>query len=105
VPTYPVRVPYALAMSRRRGIEREYLGLERDAAFRQYREIDSDLAQLEQHGLLRVVDPKQALCAGERCLIVSRDGAPLYNDAHHVTPAGALLVAPILGKCLSAAGR
>jgi peptidoglycan/LPS O-acetylase OafA/YrhL len=49
-------------------------------------------------------DPVPVLCPGDRCLF-AHDGVPLYSDTHHLTKAGAFLVAPIYAPLFREAAR
>jgi len=62
--------------------------LRRDAAFRA---MSSDL---QQRGLIDVIDPALRLCDAQSCR-VTQGGYPIYYDSNHLSARGALFVAPI----------
>jgi peptidoglycan/LPS O-acetylase OafA/YrhL len=99
VPVYEFPLPYALAMARVRGLDARGLALTRAQAFAQQRLTDAPILALVRAGLLRAVDPKEALCAAERCTLTAPDGRPVYRDDNHLSASGALLVAPVVARC------
>ena len=98
VPTLKYEMPDALFVARRRGIDEDFLKLTRTQALEQYRAPDSDIRELERRGVLRAVDLKERLCAGNWCSIES-DGNLLYWDAEHLSRAGAQFVSTLLDGC------
>jgi peptidoglycan/LPS O-acetylase OafA/YrhL len=98
VPTFKYDVPYALAMARRRGIDTDFLGVTRDDALAQYRDADAAFRELERSGVLRIADPKDALCRSGSCAFQAQ-GRPLYSDSNHLSIAGVEFVASSLARC------
>ena len=98
VPTFKYSLPNAVAMARKRGIAEDFLKLSRRQALQQYREPERDIHALEQRGMLRSVDPKDLLCPGDSCLYES-DGNLLYQDADHLSSAGAEFVSSAIEGC------
>lgn len=98
VPDAPFAEPRRLAKAQLLGVmhrieprRAEYL--RRDAAFRA---IASDL---QQRGLIGVIDPAQKLCGPLTCRITDH-GYPLYFDGNHLSGHGAALVAPLFDPAL-----
>jgi hypothetical protein len=101
-PTLKYLAPYALAMARRRGIASDFLTLTRTEAIGQYLSVEEPIRFMAGQGLLRVADPKEALCATGVCA-VENSGRALYTDLDHVSIEGAELVRDVLDSCLSGA--
>lgn len=99
VPGYAYQIPYALAIAHRRGIGTEFMTLSRAQAREQQRPVEREIHALAQRGLTRIADPKEALCRDTACLLVRHDGVPLYRDDHHLSAAGAGVVAATLNAC------
>jgi peptidoglycan/LPS O-acetylase OafA/YrhL len=93
-------VPYALVMAERRGLDDSFIGVLRDDIRRDNAAVDDALHELERRGLLRVVDPKNILCAAATCRYRDAAGLPLYNDTNHLSLSGAKLIQPELARCL-----
>jgi len=100
VPILKYDLPQAFLMTRLRGIDDKFLGLNHAEAFQQQQFVDREIHELDRRGLLSAVDPKDVLCSAERCLVQAADGAPLYRDTNHLSLAGAALVAPLLERCI-----
>ena len=101
VPGYPYPIPYALAMAARRHINVEKLALTRSEAIRQYQTVEDELRMLARDNQLRVVDPQDVLCPVAGCSIQAADGVLLYEDANHLSSAGARLLTGALEQCVS----
>jgi peptidoglycan/LPS O-acetylase OafA/YrhL len=101
VPGYQHPIPYALAMTQRRGLGDRFIAMSRSAASEQYAVVEQAARALEARHLVRVVDPKDVLCSGETCALRSVDGVPLYRDANHLSIKGAQIAAPVLEGCFS----
>ncbi|MEG3149067.1 acyltransferase family protein [Sphingomonas sp. ZT3P38] len=98
VPDAPFAEPRRLAKAQLLGVMRrieprraEYL--RRDHDFR------AIAAELEQRGLIGVIDPAQKLCGPLTCRITDQ-GYPLYFDGNHLSGHGAALVAPLFDPAL-----
>jgi len=87
-------------MAQRRGIDHEFLRLPRSTAIERSRPVDAAFDSVATRGALRVVDPKEQLCAGERCRVLDDHGDLLYWDDNHLTMRGAYFVEPALARCL-----
>jgi peptidoglycan/LPS O-acetylase OafA/YrhL len=98
VPLYAYSVPYAVGMARRRGVSEGFLAVTRAAALRQFRGPEHDFEVLKQRGLLKTVDPKDALCRGEEC-IYEFDRTLLYSDRDHLSVAGAHFLLNTIADC------
>lgn len=98
VPTMKYNVPYAIAMVHRRGISSTTLGLDAGEARGEFREFEQHVRALQQLGMVRVADPKDALCKSGSC-VLEADGQPLYRDRDHLAPPGAQLVMSALESC------
>jgi peptidoglycan/LPS O-acetylase OafA/YrhL len=102
VPHYDYPVPYALASARLRGRDPQSLRLSAAAARAQYAAMEPGLERLRAGGRLRAVDPKDALCDGEYCRLVSPQGRVLYADGNHLSVDGAEFVTDTLEGCFDA---
>ena len=100
VPTYGYRVPYAMAMSRRRDIPSFALRLSRKTALAQFQDFEKTIYELQRKYEFRVVDPKGVLCPDDWC-IFEKDGVGLYGDRDHLALAGAKLVADTISPCFA----
>jgi peptidoglycan/LPS O-acetylase OafA/YrhL len=87
-------VPYALASARRLGLDRDLRISHADYDAQQQVATQIFTRLQKQYGL-RILKPQDILCAGGMCAI-TRGEASLYNDAEHLSPAGAVLVEPVL---------
>jgi hypothetical protein len=99
VPSFPYVMPYALAMARRRGLDTSFIYVNRSDVVARYKDVEGPLRALAAVNALRVVDPKDALCPGERCEVES-DGRSLYRDSNHLSRVGAMHVRESLAPCL-----
>lgn len=98
VPTMKYNVPYAIAMVHRRGISSTTLHLDAAEARGEFREFERHVRALQQLGMVRVSDPKDALCKSGSCALED-NGQPLYRDRDHLAPPGAQLVLSALESC------
>jgi peptidoglycan/LPS O-acetylase OafA/YrhL len=98
VPTFPYRLPYALAMIRRRGTSTDPVRIARTDALAQFRSVEAELRTLEGVYGFKIVDPKDLLCQKTFCAFES-GGAALYGDADHLSLAGAKFVADAVSPC------
>jgi peptidoglycan/LPS O-acetylase OafA/YrhL len=101
VPGYPYPIPYALTMAKRRHLDVSLLGLPRGDAFAQYQTVEDELRSFARIQRLAVVDLKDALCRGARCLVSTEAGGALYQDANHLSPAAGPLVNPVVEPCIA----
>jgi peptidoglycan/LPS O-acetylase OafA/YrhL len=99
VPRLRYLVPYTVAMARRRDLDTAFIDLKRADVIAAYASTEAPIRHLAAAGVLRVVDPKDALCARERCDIVAPGGQSLYRDSNHLTRAGAMYVMDTLEPC------
>jgi peptidoglycan/LPS O-acetylase OafA/YrhL len=100
VPILPYAVPYALAMARRRGLDTSFLYVNRSDVLARSSEVEASIRPLESSEYaVKLVDPKDDLCRGERCEI-ERDGRSLYRDTNHLSRAGSMQVRDSLAQCL-----
>ena len=98
VPHLRYPVPHTLLIAHRRGISDGFLAITHEEALAPVRQMEDDVRELAQKGLLRFADPKSVLCPGSACLY-KVDGQSLYSDADHLSPAGAAYSAPALESC------
>jgi hypothetical protein len=103
VPKLDYKMPYAYAIARRRGIDTDFIALSRAEAQAQHFDLDRYLRELEQGHAFTLVDPKDALCGGHTCAIVTTDGKSAYRDDNHLTVAGARLLTGTLEACFDSA--
>ena len=101
VPGYSYPIPYALAIADRRGISADTLLITRAQALGQYQTVESSLRLMAVQHLLRVTDPKDALCPASECLIRTADGTSLYRDTTHMSIAGSHFLSGVLEQCLA----
>ena len=100
VPNLPYAVPYALAMARRRGLDTSFIYVKRSDVLARYKDVEASVRALAlSDNAVSVVDPKDALCPGERCEVES-DGRSLYRDNNHLSKIGAMYVRDLLAQCL-----
>jgi len=98
VPYLRYWMPYSLAMARRRGLDTSFIYLSRADVVARYKGIEAPVRALAAANALRVVDPKDALCPGERCEI-EWNGRSLYGDSNHLSKVGAMHVRDSLAPC------
>jgi peptidoglycan/LPS O-acetylase OafA/YrhL len=103
VPHLPYSIPYAQVVAHRRGLDTAFLYASRAGVVREYAPFESPVLSLEAAHIVTVVNPRDVLCAGERCEI-DANGRSLYRDANHLSLAGALYVKDTLAPCLHAGG-
>ena len=101
VPGYPYPIPYARAMAQQRHLAPDSLVITREAALKQFQDVEHELHSLAGRNQLQVVDAKDAMCPGAQCLIFGPDGSSLYQDANHLSAAGSRWVSPVLERCIS----
>jgi peptidoglycan/LPS O-acetylase OafA/YrhL len=99
VPYLRYWMPYALATARRRGLDTSFIYPNRADVVARYKNFEAPVRALASVNALRVVDPKDALCPGERCELES-NGRSLYDDSNHVSRVGAMYVQDSLAPCL-----
>jgi hypothetical protein len=99
VPTLKYTMPYAYALTRRKGEDTDFLRISRAEAAAQYVDLDADILSLQERGLLKAVDPKDLLCPSDKCRLVADDGRSLYRDDNHLSTAGAHFVGQVLEGC------
>jgi peptidoglycan/LPS O-acetylase OafA/YrhL len=104
VPKLDYKMPYAYAIARRRGVDTGFIALSRAEAQAQHFDLDRYLRELEQRHVFTLVDPKDALCSGHTCAIVTTDGKSVYRDDNHLTVAGAQFVSGSLEACFDGLG-
>ena len=102
VPHLEYPVPYALASARLRGRDPQSFRLPAAVARAQYAAMEPALLRLQAAGRLRAVDPKDALCDGAYCRLVSDDARVLYGDGNHLSMDGADFVTDSLEGCFDA---
>jgi hypothetical protein len=102
VPTHAYPVPYALAMTFRKGSSLDFLRMSRERGLEQQRHVDGILRSFETDGRLITIDPKDVLCDGRECRLQAPDGRPLYNDSNHLSALGATTIVDLLARCLPA---
>jgi peptidoglycan/LPS O-acetylase OafA/YrhL len=88
----------ALAMTRLRGVDGSFIRLPVALAAAQQAPYNLAIDALVQAGKVVPADPAGVLCTGVLCK-VEEEGALLYRDRSHLTPAGAQFVAPALQSC------
>jgi peptidoglycan/LPS O-acetylase OafA/YrhL len=98
VPYLRYWMPYALAMARRRGLDTSFINMTRAEVVARYKNFEAPVRALASVNALRVVDPKDALCPGERCEI-EWNGRSLYDDYNHLSKVGAMHVRDSLAPC------
>ncbi len=99
VPRFDVSVPNAYGRAVRRGIDTDFLAMDRAKALQQLAPADDPLKRMQATGVLRVVDPKQLLCTEHVCRSELAAGELLYGDDNHLSVRGAHFVAPALEPC------
>jgi hypothetical protein len=100
VPKLKYAVSHALLMAHRRHIPDDFLRLSRTDALTRHRDMERDVRAIAQRSGRKVVDPKDALCAGDSCLYKADDRS-LYFDDSHLSDYGALYVARTLEPCFA----
>jgi peptidoglycan/LPS O-acetylase OafA/YrhL len=98
VPHLKYAVPHALLIAHRRGMNDGFLAITHEEALAPLQQMEAQVRELAQTGVLRFADPKSLLCPGSTCLY-KLDGQPLYSDEDHLSPAGAAYSAPALEAC------
>jgi peptidoglycan/LPS O-acetylase OafA/YrhL len=98
VPHLKYAVPHVLLIAHLRGMSDGFLAITHEEALAPVKQMERDVRELAQAGLLRFADPKSVLCPGATCLYMV-DGQPLYSDEDHLSPAGAAYIAPALEAC------
>lgn len=98
VPPQVSDVPHGLAMAALRGDVRAFPGAERSDAVRRMDYLIPTVRRLQAAGM-QVVDPLPLLCPGPQCDVV-RNGQPLYFDSHHLSVAGARIIAPAVAGAI-----
>jgi peptidoglycan/LPS O-acetylase OafA/YrhL len=88
----------ALAMTRLRGVDGSFIRLPAARATAQQAPYNLAIDSLLQSGKVVAADPAGLLCADVLCKL-EEEGALLYRDQSHLTPAGAQFVAPALQAC------
>jgi len=104
VPTLTYVMPYAYAVARWRGEDPAFIALPSSEAKLQHELLDRNFTELRQRYGFVFVDPKDALCTGATCAIVSADGRSLYRDTNHLSVAGAELLGGALDACFAGIG-
>jgi peptidoglycan/LPS O-acetylase OafA/YrhL len=104
VPTYDFVVPYAVAISRMRGLSQDFLRVSRARALDETRSVEADIRAAQAEWGLTVVDPKDVLCRTDECTY-EQNGQILYADHNHLAPAGAEYVASTLEPCFARFGN
>jgi len=92
VPQSPVYVPYALAASRRRGLEVDFR-ISRSQYEAQQSSATAVFARLRKQYAFQMLEPQEFLCAGGKCA-VANEAASLYVDDEHLSALGAMVAAP-----------
>jgi peptidoglycan/LPS O-acetylase OafA/YrhL len=100
VPKLKYAVSHALLVAHRLHIPDDFLRLSRADALAQHRDMERDVRAIAQRGGLKVVDPKDVLCATDSCLYKADDRS-LYFDDNHLSNFGALYVARTLEPCFA----
>jgi peptidoglycan/LPS O-acetylase OafA/YrhL len=102
VPKLKYAVSHALLVAHRRHIPDDFLRLSRADALAQHRDMERDVRAIAQRSGLKVVDPKDALCAADSdsCLYKADDRS-LYFDDSHLSVYGASYVARTLEPCFA----
>jgi len=98
VPDLPYPMPYSLAMAQQRNLDTAFIYVSHSDVLLRYRAVEAPIRTLESANALKVVDPKDALCPGERCEI-EWEGRSLYRDSNHLSRAGAIRVRDSLAPC------
>lgn len=99
VPVPQGDVPVSLAMHSMRGHELEDLNIPVETHARNYASAISFLNRMADTYDSQLVDPAAALCSESDCRIFE-GASPLYTDAHHLSMAGARIVAAPLDNLL-----
>jgi hypothetical protein len=104
--TYPIpepgfQVPGVLAIEALRGNDPGEVVMSRQDFERRNAWVSTLFEPLSKDPLVTPVFPEQVLCRGESCL-VSMDSKPLYSDHHHLSPAGAAMVAKLFETAVAA---
>ena len=100
VPKLKYSVSHALLVAHRRHIPDDFLRLSRADALGQHRDMERDVRAIAQRNRIKVVDPKDALCATDSCLYKTDDQS-LYFDDSHLSAYGAMYVARTLEPCFA----
>jgi hypothetical protein len=98
VPYLPYGMPYSLAMARRRILDTSFIYVNRADVLSRYKDVEAPIRALESVNGVMVVDPKDALCPGERCEL-EWEGRSLYGDSNHLSRMGAQHVRDSLAPC------
>jgi lysophospholipase L1-like esterase len=85
-------------MTRLRGVDGSFIRLPVALAAAQQAPYNLAIDALVQAGKVVPADPAGVLCTGVLCK-VEEEGALLYRDRSHLTPAGAQFVASALQSC------
>jgi hypothetical protein len=102
IPTLDYHTAHAYWMARRRGLDTAFLAPTSTEAARRHAELDGYFAGLRASHALTFVEPKNALCPGSTCTLLTSDGRPVYRDDNHLSQAGALLLVDSLEACFDA---
>jgi len=96
VPQSPVYVPYALAASRRRGLDMDFriTRAQYDAQQSSAAEI---FERLRKKYEFQILQPQELLCASGRCAVANNDDS-LYEDDEHLSALGAMVTEPVFER-------
>ena len=94
VPRFDFSVPNAYGRAVRRGIDTDFLAMDRVKALQQLAPAEDALKRMQAIGALRLADPKQSLCTEHVCRSELSTGDLLYGDDNHLSVRGARFVAP-----------
>jgi hypothetical protein len=99
VPRLEYFVPSAYGRAVLRGLDTNFIAMEREQALQQLAPAEDALRRMHAHGELRLVDPKKLLCAASICRFDLPTGELLYGDDNHLNVRGAHFVEPTLEPC------
>jgi peptidoglycan/LPS O-acetylase OafA/YrhL len=99
VPRFDYSVPDAYGRAVRRGIDTDFIAMDRATALEQLAPAEDILESMQALGVLRLSDPKQLLCDEHTCRFDLPTGELLYGDDNHLSVNGAHFVAPALEPC------
>jgi len=93
-PQSPLYVPYALAATRRRGLNVD-LRITRAEYEAQQQSATSIFSRLQQRYAVQILEPQDSLCGDGMCAI-ARNTESLYVDEEHLSALGAMVAKPAL---------
>jgi peptidoglycan/LPS O-acetylase OafA/YrhL len=98
VPRLNYSVPNAYGRAVLRGMDTDFLAMDRVEALQQLAPAEDVLKRMQAQGVL-LADPKELLCPLDVCRFDAPTGELLYGDDNHLSVHGAHFVAPALEPC------